>query len=85
VHAATRSRRGWRLRRERFARRVPCASTSSALVMPIGFHRLSNRGKVIAAGKLTPTPGTISMDLTIIDLGLTTALGPGDEVTQLSA
>ena len=53
--------------------------------MPIGFHRLSNRGKVIAAGKLTPTPGTISMDLTIIDLGLTTALGPGDEVTQLSA
>jgi alanine racemase len=47
------------------------------------FHRLSNRGKVIAAGKLTPILGTISMDLTTIDLSHTTALGPGDEVTLL--
>jgi len=34
------------------------------------FHRLSNRGKVIAAGKLTPILGTISMDLTTIDTGI---------------
>jgi alanine racemase len=47
------------------------------------FHRLSNRGKVIAAGKLTPILGTISMDLTTIDLSHTTALAPGDEVTLL--
>ena len=47
------------------------------------FHRLSNRGKVIAAGKLTPILGTISMGLTTIDLSHTTALGPGDEVTLL--
>jgi alanine racemase len=47
------------------------------------FHRLSNRGKVIADGKLTPILGTISMDLTTIDLSHTTALGPGDEVTLL--
>jgi alanine racemase len=47
------------------------------------FHRLSNRGKVIAAGKLTPILGTISMDLTTIDLSHTTALVPGDEVTLL--
>jgi alanine racemase len=47
------------------------------------FHRLSNRGKVIAAGKLTPILGTISMDLTTIDLSHTTALGPGDDVTLL--
>jgi alanine racemase len=47
------------------------------------FHRLSNRGKVIAAGQLTPILGTISMDLTTIDLSHTTALGPGDEVTLL--
>jgi len=47
------------------------------------FHRLSNRGKVIAAGKLTPILGTVSMDLTTIDLSHTTALGPGDEVTLL--
>ena len=47
------------------------------------FHRLSNRGKVIAAGKLTPILGTISMDLTTIDLSHTTELAPGDEVTLL--
>ncbi len=47
------------------------------------FHRLSNRGKVIAAGKLTSILGTISMDLTTIDLNHTPALAPGDEVTLL--
>jgi alanine racemase len=47
------------------------------------FHRLSNRGKVIADGKLTPILGTVSMDLTTIDLSHTTALNPGDEVTLL--
>ncbi len=47
------------------------------------FHRLSNRGKVIADGKLTPILGTVSMDLTTIDLSHTMALGPGDEVTLL--
>jgi alanine racemase len=47
------------------------------------FHRLSNRGSVIAAGKLTPILGTISMDLTTIDLSHTTELCPGDDVTLL--
>jgi len=47
------------------------------------FHRLSNRGRVIADGKLTPIVGTISMDLTTIDLSHTTALAPGDDVTLL--
>ena len=47
------------------------------------FHRLSNRGKVIAAGKLIPILGTISMDLTTIDLSHTEALGPGDDITLL--
>lgn len=47
------------------------------------FHRLSNRGKAIAAGQLTPILGTVSMDLTTIDLSHTTALGVGDEVTLL--
>ena len=47
------------------------------------FHRLSNRGKVIAAGKLTPILGAISMDLTTIDLSHTDALSPGDDVTLL--
>ncbi len=47
------------------------------------FHRLSNRGKVIAGGKLTPILGTISMDLTTIDLSHTQVLTPGDEVTLL--
>lgn len=47
------------------------------------FHRLSNRGKVIAGGKLTSILGAISMDLTTIDLSHTTALAPGDDVTLL--
>jgi alanine racemase len=47
------------------------------------FHRLSNRGKVIAGGKLTPILGTVSMDLTTIDLSHATALDAGDEVTLL--
>jgi alanine racemase len=49
------------------------------------FHRLSNRGKVIADGQLTPILGTISMDLTTIDLSHTTALSPGDAVTLLGS
>ena len=49
------------------------------------FHRLSNRGKVIADGQLTPILGTISMDLTTIDLSHTTALAPGDAVTLLGS
>jgi alanine racemase len=47
------------------------------------FHRLSNRGKVIADGKLTSILGTVSMDLTTIDLSHTSALAPGDAVTLL--
>ena len=47
------------------------------------FHRLSGRGRVIADGKLTAILGTISMDLTTIDLSHTTALAPGGEVTLL--
>ncbi len=31
-------------------------------------HRLSNRGKVIAGGKLAPIIGAVSMDLTTIDV-----------------
>ncbi len=46
-------------------------------------HRLSNRGKVIAAGKLVPILGTVCMDLTTIDISHTASLGPGDEVTLL--
>ena len=47
------------------------------------FHRLSNRGKVIADGQITPILGTISMDLTTIDLSHTEALRVGDDVTLL--
>jgi alanine racemase len=46
-------------------------------------HRLSNRGKVIAAGKLTPMLGTVSMDLTTIDVSHAPQLRPGDAVTLL--
>jgi alanine racemase len=46
-------------------------------------HRLSNRGQVIAAGRLTPILGAVSMDLTTIDLTHAPHLQPGDAVTLL--
>lgn len=49
------------------------------------FHRLSNRGKVIAAGQIAPIIGTISMDLTTIDISHAPHLKPGDDVTLLGA
>ena len=47
------------------------------------FHRLSNRGKAIAAGQIVPILGTISMDLTTIDMSRMPELKPGDDVTLL--
>lgn len=48
-------------------------------------HRLSNKGKVIAGGKLTPMLGTVSMDLTTIDVSHAPQLQPGDAVTLLGS
>ena len=48
-------------------------------------HRLSNRGKVIAAGKLTSILGTVSMDLTTVDVSHAQHLQPGDVVTLLGS
>lgn len=47
------------------------------------FHRLSNRGKVIAAGQIVPIVGTVSMDVTTIDITSAPHLRPGDDVTLL--
>ncbi|MBI3470398.1 MAG: alanine racemase [Candidatus Solibacter usitatus] len=57
-------------------------------VLALGYgdglpHRLSNKGRVIADGKLVPIVGTVSMDLTTIDLTAAPVLAPGDEVTIL--
>ncbi len=46
-------------------------------------HRLSNKGKVIAGGRFVPIVGTVSMDLTTIDITQSPGLHPGDEVTLL--
>jgi len=48
-------------------------------------HRLSNRGSVIAAGKIVPIRGAVSMDLTTIDATTTPDLKPGDAVTLLGS
>ena len=49
-----------------------------------GFpHRLSNRGSVIAAGRLVPILGAVSMDLTTIDLTDAPSIKVGDSVTLL--
>jgi alanine racemase len=49
------------------------------------FHRLSNRGKVIAAGQMAPIVGTISMDVTTIDVSHAPELKAGDDVTLLGS
>ena len=48
-------------------------------------HRLSNKGRVIAAGKAVPILGAVSMDLTTIDATQAPGIKPGDAVTLLGA
>jgi alanine racemase len=48
-------------------------------------HRLSNKGKVIAGGRFAAIVGTVSMDLTTIDITAAPHLVPGDAVTLLGA
>ena len=46
-------------------------------------HRLSNRGHVIAGGKLAAVIGAVSMDVTTVDLSDAPELGVGEAVTLL--
>jgi alanine racemase len=48
-------------------------------------HRLGNRGKVIAAGKLVSIVGAVSMDLTTIDISTCPRMRVGDAVTLLGS
>ena len=48
-------------------------------------HRLSNRGQVIAHGKLAPIVGAVSMDLTTIDATASPEIRVGDAVTLLGS
>jgi alanine racemase len=48
-------------------------------------HRLSNKGNVIAKGKLAPIVGAVSMDLTTIDVTACPELQPGDSVMLLGS
>jgi alanine racemase len=57
-------------------------------VLAVGYadglpHRLSNKGRIIADGKQAAILGTVSMDVTTIDLSHTQSLKPGDDVTIL--
>jgi alanine racemase len=48
-------------------------------------HRLSNRGRVIAGGKVASIIGAVSMDLTTIDISASPQLKVGDSVTLLGS
>lgn len=48
-------------------------------------HRLSNKGQVIAKGKLAPIIGAVSMDLTTIDITECTPIAVGDSVMLLGS
>ena len=65
-----------------------CERPTRMAVIAVGYadgmmHRLSNKGKVIAAGKLVPILGAVSMDLTSIDITECPQLAQGDAVTLL--
>lgn len=65
-----------------------CERPTRIAVLAAGYadgvhHRLSNKGKVIAGGRLAPIVGAISMDLTTIDITDCPGLAPGDAVTLL--
>ncbi len=68
-----------------------CAPSPTRIaVLAVGYadglpHRLSNRGSVIARGRLVPIVGAISMDMTTIDATAAPELRPGDAVTLLGA
>jgi alanine racemase len=48
-------------------------------------HRLSNRGSVIANGRIVPMLGAVSMDLTTIDISQVPNIAVGDAVTLLGS
>jgi len=48
-------------------------------------HRLSNRGSVIANGRIVPMLGAVSMDLTTIDVSQVPNIAVGDAVTLLGS
>ena len=48
-------------------------------------HRLSNRGSVVAAGRVVPILGAVSMDVTTIDVTDCPEVQPGDVVTLMGA
>jgi alanine racemase len=66
------------------------ARPTTAAVVAAGYadgipHALSNRGRVIAAGRLAPIIGAVSMDLTSIDVTDFPPLRTGDAVTLLGS
>ena len=59
-------------------------------VLPVGYadgysRELSNRARVIVAGKYAPVVGAISMDLTLVDVTSIPEAGAGDEVLLLGS
>ncbi|HET8549488.1 MAG TPA: alanine racemase, partial [Bryobacteraceae bacterium] len=59
-------------------------------VLAVGYadglpHRLSNRGRVVACGRLVPILGAVSMDVTTIDATDVPQLRPDDAVTLLGS
>jgi alanine racemase len=59
-------------------------------VLPVGYadgynRQLSNRGRVIARDHYAPIIGSISMDLTLVDVTGIPGIAVGDEVILLGA
>ncbi len=69
----------WRAQR---ISRIAVIATGYADGLP---HTASNKGHVIAAGRIVPITGAVSMDLTSIDITDCPSLQPGDAVTLIGS
>jgi alanine racemase len=65
-------------------------SPSRIAVLPVGYadgynRKLSNRGRVVVRGAYAPIVGTISMDLTLVDVTAIPGAEVGDEVRLIGS
>jgi alanine racemase len=66
------------------------SAPSRIAVLPVGYadgynRALSNRGRVVVRGAYAPIVGTISMDLTLVDITGVAGAEEGDEVVLIGA
>ncbi len=68
--------------------RYTASNAAKIAVVPVGYadglsRQLTNRGKMIVRGALAPIAGTVTMDITMLDVTSIPGVEVGDEITIL--